>query len=581
MKKLFLLLFSVLAFTSQVRADVEWTIWEGSINMSTTKGEWNNSLYLNNNNFKNLAKGDKLHLEFSKNAGVEGDAQIALEYQVEKVNKTNPEDKSWPHTRFKDIYTSTSNFDIDITDDILGYLKDKDDGTYTYRFINIVIYGHDYTLTKVSIKKHFSVIKTTLSDADVSLGDWSAQYDVASSKLSNVKAGDYFYVPATKQMTKGDNTTAVEWWQAQFYYDKDGWKDLYNVNSVDHDIWAEIQEADVSNITSNDFHLKGQYYNCTGVYLLHPINSFKIGSIGMATFSADQEVTVPEGLTAYKATVSGNNVTLTPFTNNVIPAGKGAIIKGNEGSIVEFVASNNSSKEDSALQPVTTATEVTTLADEGYDLYVLYNSPTGNIPLSLEDLNCGWGSSYNSTNKTITFDSAGQGRGWGWNFDYSDYSKIVVEFESAPSAGVLKVQYNEPENYAEESGYSAGATSVEIDLNAGKKNSVHQVYLSASTAGTLTLTNAYLVKNGVPEFRKTESGTIAANKAYLKIPTGTPSKLNIVFAEDEEQQGETTSIRNMTNTNVNNNVVYNMNGQRVGSDYKGLVIVNGKKIIKK
>ena len=28
-------------------------------------------------------------------------------------------------------------------------------------------------------------------------------------------------------------------------------------------------------------------------------------------------------------------------------------------------------------------------------------------------------------------------------------------------------------------------------------------------------------------------------------------------------------------------VVYNMNGQRVGSDYKGLVIVNGKKIIKK
>ena len=87
MKKLFLLLFSVLAFTSQVRADVEWTIWEGSINMSTTKGEWNNSLYLNNNNFKNLAKGDKLHLEFSKNAGVEGDAQIALDYQVEKVKK--------------------------------------------------------------------------------------------------------------------------------------------------------------------------------------------------------------------------------------------------------------------------------------------------------------------------------------------------------------------------------------------------------------------------------------------------------------------------------------------------------------
>ena len=115
---------------------------------------------------------------------------------------------------------------------------------------------------------------------------------------------------------------------------------------------------------------------------------------------------------------------------------------------------------------------------------------------------------------------------------------------------------------------------------------------SGATSGSITFKSAALIDNDgatVAEFRKTESGTIAANKAYLKIDSsGNPkhSKLNIVFAEDEnkqdeEQQGETTSIRNMTNTNVNNNVVYNMNGQRVGSDYKGLVIVNGKKIIKK
>ncbi len=591
MKKLFLLLFSVLAFTSQVRADVEWTIWEGEINMSTTKGEWNNNLYLNNNNFKNLAKGDKLHLEFSKNEGVEGDAQIALNYQVEKKNKTNADDKSWPETRFMDIYTSKSNCDIDITDDILGYLEDKDDGTYTYRFINIVIYGHDYTLTKVSIKKHFSVIKTTLSDENVQLGGWANQYEVESSKLSNVKAGDYFYVPATKQMTK-DDESAVSYWQAQFYY---GWNNLYNVNSVNHDIWAEIQKDDVSNITNNVFHLKGEYYNCTGVYLLHPVNSFKIGSIGMATFSADQEVTVPEGLTAYKATVSGDNVTLTPFTNNVIPAGKGAIIKGNEGSVVEFVASNNSSKEDSALQPVTTATNVSTLAAEGYDLYVLFNNKNDKeheLGLGDTDLNTKWDDNTTYLSKTITFKNSWKGCGWYFgDVDYSEYNRIVATF-TTDKAGRLVVQYND--NSTSYTDYESSATTVTVEFNPTNKKHLKQIYFTCRDEGvtadntcTITLGSA-IIKGDKPEFRKTTSGEIAANKAYLMIPNGGggPAKLNIVFAEDEnkqgeEQQGETNSIRNIANTNVNNNVVYNMNGQRVGSDYKGLVIVNGKKIIKK
>ncbi len=589
MKKLFLLLFSVLAFTSQVRAGVEWTIWKGEINMSTTKGEWNNNLYLNNNNFKNLAKGDKLHLEFSKNEGVEGDAQIALEYQVEKVNKTGTEATTWPQTRFMDIYTSKSNCDIDITDDILGYLEDKDDGTYTYRFINIVIYGHDYTLTKVSIKKHFSVIKTTLSDDDVSLGDWANQYEIESSKLSNVKAGDYFYVPATKQMTK-DDESAVDYWQAQFYYD---WTNLYNVNSVNHDIWAKIQEADVSNITSKKFHLKGQYYNCTGVYLLHPINSFNIGSIGMATFSADQEVTVPEGLTAYKATVSGDNVLLTQFTDNVIPANQGAIIVGKEGAVVEFAATSTGSEEESALQPVTTATKVTSLPS-GYDYYVLFNNKNDKeheLGLGDTDLNTKWDVNTTYESNIITFKNSWQGCGWyfGEDVDYSEYNRIVATF-TTNKAGRLVVQYND--NTTSYTDYESSATTVTVEFDPTNKKHLKQIYftcrdgeVTAENTCTITLGSA-IIKGDKSEFRKTTSGTIAANKAYLKIPTSPGSKLNIVFAEDEnkqdeEQQGETNSIRNIANTNVNNNVVYNMNGQRVGSDYKGLVIVNGKKIIKK
>jgi hypothetical protein len=580
MKKNTLLMVALLLSVMGVNAQVEWTIWEGSMNASSsgTPGKWDSSLYLKSNNFANLSIGDVIYFTLTKNDNASGQAHVVLYYQNTLVKD---ETTSWPETELTYIDTD-ENYSYTITSDNLKYFQGYYEGECTsVNFINLAIKGYDFTLSKVSIKKHFSAIKTTLSDESVQLGNWANQYEVASSKLTNVKAGDYFYVPATKQ-TKADDESEVGWWQAQFYYD---WANLYNVNSVDHDIWTEIQDADVSNITNNVFHLKGQYYNCTGVYLYHPINSFSIGSIGMATFSADQQVTAPANVIAYKATVNGSCVSLTPFTNNVIPANTGAIIKGDEGAVLEFTASSESTSETSGLTACISATDVTTLAESGYDLYVLYNNPTGgNVSLSLDDLNCGWGSSYNSTDKTITFKNAWQGRGWGWNFDYSDYSKVVVEFKSAPSAGVLKVQYNKPENYTEESGYSAGATSVEIALDAEKKNSVNQIYLSASAGGTLTLTNAYLVKNSgsaIPEFRKTTSGTLAANKAYLKIPQGNNNarSMSIVFGEDNFT-GINTIEKKKTVTR-NDDIIYNLNGQVVTNPSKGIYIKNGKKFVVK
>jgi len=595
MKKLFLLLFSVLAFTSQVRADVEWTIWEGSMNASSsgTAGSWDNSLYLKSNNFANLSVGDVIYFTLTKNGNASGQAHVVLYYQNTLVKDA---ETTWPETEFTSFDTD-GNCSYTITSDNLKYFNGYYDGECTsVEFINLAIKGCDFTLSKVSIKKHFSVIKTTLSDDDVSLGDWANQYEIESSKLSNVKAGDYFYVPATKQMTK-DDESAVDYWQAQFYYD---WTNLYNVNSVNHDIWAKIQEADVSNITSKKFHLKGQYYNCTGVYLLHPINSFNIGSIGMATFSAAQTVKVPDGLTAYKATVSGDNVTLTTFTGNIIPANQGAIIKGPQGSVVEFAATSEGSSDISDLIAVTTATDVTTL-DNNYDYYVLY-AGTGEkedeLDLSILLGNFGnWNNkiTWDSSTNTATYTEQTPNGEGGWvGKDWSAYDKLKLNFSANTlnADATFYVAYNGHDDATTEATLTQGSTSsIEIDLNSNYKDAIGNFSMwSGATSGSITFESAALIDNDgatVAEFRKTESGTIAANKAYLRIEKSeTPSKLNIVFAEDEnkqdeEQQGETNSIRNIANTNVNNNVVYNMNGQRVGSDYKGLVIVNGKKLLRK
>ena len=71
---------------------------------------------------------------------------------------------------------------------------------------------------------------------------------------------------------------------------------------------------------------------------------------------------------------------------------------------------------------------------------------------------------------------------------------------------------------------------------------------------------------------------IAANKAYLAVPTETAAKMNGFTFGD----GETTSINLNANDNLDCNAPrYNLSGQRVSDSYKGIVIVNGKKYINK
>ena len=73
------------------------------------------------------------------------------------------------------------------------------------------------------------------------------------------------------------------------------------------------------------------------------------------------------------------------------------------------------------------------------------------------------------------------------------------------------------------------------------------------------------------------SVTCAAGKAVLAVPTG--AGIKSFFSLDDE----TTSIHNSQFTihNSENDVMYNLNGQVVGKDYKGIVIVNGKKMLNK
>lgn len=83
--------------------------------------------------------------------------------------------------------------------------------------------------------------------------------------------------------------------------------------------------------------------------------------------------------------------------------------------------------------------------------------------------------------------------------------------------------------------------------------------------------------NGVGFYRVSSDVTIPANKAYLEINTPTPAKYYSIGIG-----GNTTGIQAIQQNGVKaDGIMYSLSGQRVGKDYKGIVICNGKKMIKK
>lgn len=85
-----------------------------------------------------------------------------------------------------------------------------------------------------------------------------------------------------------------------------------------------------------------------------------------------------------------------------------------------------------------------------------------------------------------------------------------------------------------------------------------------------------LNNEGKAQFTKVTEGSIAAGKAYLKIPSGNGARvLSVSFGDD------VTGIDSVGSTKSGNGQIFNLAGQRIIRPAKGLYIINGKKIIVK
>lgn len=113
-----------------------------------------------------------------------------------------------------------------------------------------------------------------------------------------------------------------------------------------------------------------------------------------------------------------------------------------------------------------------------------------------------------------------------------------------------------------------------------KTATVTETGLETSDGSIMGAKNIYCLanKNSVVGFYQVASSVqIPANKAYLEINEANSAKYYSIGIG-----GNTTGIQAIQQNSVKaDGIMYSLSGQRVGKDYKGIVICNGKKMIKK
>src|SRR5574344_175182 len=94
--------------------------------------------------------------------------------------------------------------------------------------------------------------------------------------------------------------------------------------------------------------------------------------------------------------------------------------------------------------------------------------------------------------------------------------------------------------------------------------------------------NSYYFSSGKLYRASSSGGTnIKGGRSYIQMTGGNGAKMYLASLGDDTSTGMVTVERDVPSGNYHSSVMYNMNGQRINTAYKGIVIKNGKKCINK
>lgn len=150
-------------------------------------------------------------------------------------------------------------------------------------------------------------------------------------------------------------------------------------------------------------------------------------------------------------------------------------------------------------------------------------------------------------------------------YDSSSKELTYTKIEGVVEAGKAVILKGKGNYILEASSETATVTETGLKASDGSIKGAENIYCLAN-------------KNNVVGFYQVSSDvTIPANKAYLEINAANSAKYYSIGIG-----GNTTGIQAIQQNSVKaDGIMYSLSGQRVGKDYKGIVICNGKKMIKK
>lgn len=152
------------------------------------------------------------------------------------------------------------------------------------------------------------------------------------------------------------------------------------------------------------------------------------------------------------------------------------------------------------------------------------------------------------------------------SYNSSSNELTYTQIDGVVEAGKAVILKGKGNYILEASSEAVTVTETGLQASDGKKTGGDNIYCLANKTS-----------NGVGFYRVATGVQIPKNKAYLEINSSTLAKYYSIGIG-----GNTTGIQAIQQNSVKaDGIMYSLSGQRVGKDYKGIVICNGKKMIKK
>lgn len=439
-----------------------------------------------------------------------------------------------------------------------------DNGNYQYIIESAKLTNIDKDGTTAAQRSAQSLKVIMDKEYDVAYPDGDNYYVTVDQEVGTYRVTVTFYPNET------DKSKKVDAYRESLFYGLYGDKDLFGYDwDADHIKYMSPASNGQYTVTIKNVTLaKDGHYDYKVIFGGDVNNTFPAGVAENKTVTVNEDGVYTVVFT-YNATSKELNATATKTADATIEH-KYYVVGGK--ALGFTLTTDNQWDADNA-------PEMTKLADGTYQ-YVIKSATLKHID-NVNDGDDHTDQSFKVLDNKSWSASYPQGGNYVVNPDFnSDYQVTILFNPNAEEGNEIQVQLSDVKThtYMAEGNDSIFGTNGSVELTGGEANSIY----TASVADVTLLKGEYSF-NVVVDDTYTYPATVKVEEdgIYTVTISFNTTTRTVTTAATKTGDITPTGINTVDNGKVFMNVkIYNLNGNRVGKNYKGVVIMNGKKIMK-